>query len=65
MPASPPLALLEGDERQAELQSIAEDLHAVAPRAWVAGIQQVHGVSERVNPTLPLNSWILVQDLMG
>ena len=59
------LALLEGDERQAELQSIAEDLHAVAPRAWVAGIQQVHGVSERVNPTLPLNSWILVQDLMG
>lgn len=59
------LAEMEGDERLAELQSIAEDLHAVAPRAWIAGIQQVHGVSERVNPTLPLNSWILVQDLMG
>lgn len=59
------LATLEGEERVAELQSIAEDLHAIAPRVWVAGIQQVHGISERVNPTLPLNSWILVQDLVG
>lgn len=59
------LAVLEGEERLAELQSIAEDLHAVAPRAWIAGIQQVHGVSDRINPTVPLNSWILIQDLMG
>ena len=56
---------MEGDERLAELQSIAEDLHAIAPRAWVAGIQQMHGYSDRVTPNLPLNFWILVQDLMG
>lgn len=59
------LASLEGEERLAELQSIAEDLHEIAPRAWIAGIQQVHGVSGRVNPNLTLNSWILIQDLVG
>lgn len=59
------LAALDGDERTAELQSIAEDLHALAPRAWVAAVQQVHGVSDAISPNLSLNVFIHFTDLIG
>jgi peptide/nickel transport system substrate-binding protein len=57
------LGTLEGDERTAKLQEIAEALHAAAPRAWVAVVQQVHGLSERVVTDLPLNAYIRIQDV--
>ncbi len=59
------LQALEGEERQAELQAIAEDLHAIAPRAWVAVLEQVHGVSANVAPNLPLNVFIYFTDLVA
>jgi peptide/nickel transport system substrate-binding protein len=57
------LQSLEGEERLALLQSLAEQLHEEAPRAWVAAIQQVHGLSERVTTTLPLNAYIRFHDI--
>lgn len=59
------LASLEGDARLESLQNIAADLHELAPRAWIAGVQQVHGVSDRINPDLPLNSWPLIKDILA
>ena len=59
------LQALSGEERNAELQAIATDLHELAPRAWVAVVQQVHGISERLAPSLPLNVFIHVTDLPG
>jgi peptide/nickel transport system substrate-binding protein len=59
------LAALAGEERAVEIQSIAEDLHALAPRAWVAAVQQVHGISASVSPTLPLNVFISFTDLLA
>lgn len=56
---------LSGEERQAELQAIAEDLHAIAPRAWVAVLEQVHGVSANIAPRLPLNVFIYFTDLVA
>lgn len=57
------LAAAEGEERLTELQAIAEALHAEAPRAWVAAVQQVHGLSERVETDLPLNAYVRFHDL--
>ena len=57
------LATLEGEAREAKLQEIAEALHAEAPRAWVAVIQQVHGLSERVTTALPLNAYVRFNDI--
>ena len=58
------LQTLNGDDRSSALQSIAEDLHALAPRAWVAVVQQVHGISDKLNPNLPLNVFIHFTDLV-
>lgn len=57
------LANMTGEERQAKLQEIAEALHAEAPRAWVAVVQQVHGLSDRVETTLPLNAYIRFNEI--
>lgn len=57
------LSSMEEEARILELQSIAEDLHALAPRAWVAAIQQVHGMSDKVSPDLPLNLFLFLEDL--
>jgi hypothetical protein len=59
------LAALSNDARTTALQSIAEDLHAVAPRCWVAVVQQVHGISDKVAPNLPLNVFIYFTDLLA
>jgi peptide/nickel transport system substrate-binding protein len=59
------LAALQGEERNAEIQSIAEDLHALAPRAWVVVVQQVHGVSGGLTPSLALNVFIRFTDLVS
>ncbi|MEJ7838507.1 MAG: ABC transporter substrate-binding protein [Thermomicrobiales bacterium] len=59
------LSALSGDERNRALQAIAEELHAIAPRAWVAVVQQVHGVSEKLTPALPLNVFIYLTDLVA
>lgn len=59
------LAAMQGDERLAELQAIAEDLHELAPRVWVAAVQQVHGISDSVTPDLPLNAYVRVHDLVS
>jgi peptide/nickel transport system substrate-binding protein len=59
------LSSLEGEERLIALQSIAEDLHELAPRAWVAAVQQVHGISDRITPDLPLNAYPLIGDIIG
>jgi peptide/nickel transport system substrate-binding protein len=58
------VAVLSGEERVAAIQSIAEDLHAVAPRAWVAVVQQVHGISGKLAPRLPLNVFLYFTDLV-
>jgi len=57
------LAALEGEARRAKVQEIAAKLHEAAPRAWVAVVQQVHGLSERVVTDLPLNAYVRFQDL--
>lgn len=59
------LASMQGEERTTELQSIAEDLHALAPRAWVVVVQQVHGISDALTPNLALNVFIRFTDLVG
>ncbi|HYH11370.1 MAG TPA: ABC transporter substrate-binding protein [Thermomicrobiales bacterium] len=59
------LQTLDGEARAAELQSIAEDLHEIAPRVWVAIVQQVHGISDKLAPDLPLNAYVRVQDMVG
>jgi peptide/nickel transport system substrate-binding protein len=59
------LSALDGDARNEALQSIAEDLHALAPRAWVAAVQQVHGISDKITPNLPLNAYVLIKDIIG
>lgn len=59
------LQALDGEARLTELQSIAEDLHAIAPRAWVAVLEQVHGVSGNVTPNLSLNVFIYFTDLVA
>jgi ABC-type transport system substrate-binding protein len=59
------LQALSGEARIAEIQSIAEDLHALAPRAWVAVVQQVHGISANVSPNLPLNVFIYITDMVA
>ncbi len=56
---------MQGDERLAELQAIAEYLHELAPRVWVASVQQVHGISDSVTPDLPLNAYVRVHDLVS
>jgi peptide/nickel transport system substrate-binding protein len=58
------IAVLTGEERVAAIQSVAEDLHAVAPRAWVAVVQQVHGISGKLAPRLPLNVFLYFTDLV-
>lgn len=58
------LAALDGAERNAKLQSIAERLHNdETPRVWVAAVQQVHGLAEVVKPSLPANAYIVFNDL--
>lgn len=57
------LLTLDGEERNAHLQMIAEQLNAEAPRCWVAVVQQVHGLAAGVNTTFPLNAYIRFQDL--
>lgn len=57
------LAGLSGEERLESLQSIVERLHEDAPRVWVAGVQQVHGLAEMVETDLPLNAYILFSDI--
>jgi peptide/nickel transport system substrate-binding protein len=57
------LYLLDGEARVARLQEIAEQLHAEAPRAWVAVIQQVHGLAPNVTTTFPLNAYVRFQDI--
>lgn len=57
------LAGLSGDERVEALQSIAERLHEEAPRIWVAGVQQVHGLAEGVETDFPLNTYVLFDDI--
>lgn len=59
------LQALDGEARLTELQAIAEDLHAIAPRAWVAVLEQVHGVSANITPNLPLNVFIYFTDLVA
>jgi peptide/nickel transport system substrate-binding protein len=58
------LQALDGEARLTELQAIAEELHAIAPRAWVAVLQQVHGISASVAPELPLNVFVSFTDLV-
>lgn len=57
------LLTLDGDARNTRLQEIAEQLNAEAPRAWVAVVQQVHGLAEGVATTFPLNAYIRFQDI--
>lgn len=58
------LAALEGPARNARLQTIAERLHRdEVPRVWVAAVQQVHGLGPSVEADLPLNAYILLEDL--
>lgn len=58
------LAALEGPARDARLQTIAERLHREeVPRVWVAAVQQVHGLGPSVEADLPLNAYILLEDL--
>lgn len=57
------LSTLTGEERAALIQEIAERLHADAPRAWVAGVRQVHGLADFLEPDLPLNAYILLDDV--
>lgn len=59
------LAALDGEARVTALQAITDDLHALAPRAWVAAIQQVHGTSANVQPNLPLNVFAYFTDLLA
>jgi peptide/nickel transport system substrate-binding protein len=59
------LATMDGEARTTELQAIAEDLHALAPRAWVVAVQQVHGVSDAISANLPLNVFIKFTDLVS
>jgi peptide/nickel transport system substrate-binding protein len=58
------LAALPNAERDVALQGIAEELHALAPRCWVAAVQQVHGISDKIAPHLPLNVFIYFTDLV-
>jgi peptide/nickel transport system substrate-binding protein len=57
------LYLLDSEARLVRLQEIAEQLHAEAPRAWVAAIQQVHGLGENVITDFPLNAYVMIQDI--
>jgi hypothetical protein len=59
------LALLSGAERDAKVQSIAERLqNEFVSRAWVAGVQQVHGVASFIDGSkLPQNAYMRFEDL--
>lgn len=58
------LAALEGPERLALLQRLAEQLHREeVPRVWVVAVRQVHGLAENVRSNVPANAYILVEDL--
>ena len=55
---------LTGQERLDLLQSIAERLHEEeTPRAWVAAVQQVHGLAANVETTFPANTYIRFDDI--
>ncbi len=55
---------LTGQERLDLLQSIAQRLHEEeTPRAWVAAVQQVHGLAPNVETTLPANTYIRFDDI--
>lgn len=58
------MATLSGSERTNALQSIANRLqNEHAPRAWVVGVKQVHGLADGVKAALPLNAYVLLTDL--
>lgn len=57
------LYVLDGEEKWTRLQEIAEQLHAEAPRAWVAVIPQVHGLGPNVATDFPLNAYVRIQDI--
>jgi ABC-type transport system substrate-binding protein len=58
------MAQLEGQDKIAALQKIADQLQNVdTPRAWVVGVQQVHGLAAGVKTDLPLNAYILFDDI--
>jgi peptide/nickel transport system substrate-binding protein len=57
------LAALTGDKRVAMIQSIAEELKAKAPRVWVAGVVQVHGITSNVETKLPTNTYVFMDDI--
>jgi len=59
------LANMTGAERDAKIQSIAERLqHEFVSRAWVAGVQQVHGAASFVDGSkLPQNTYVRFEDL--
>lgn len=58
------LANLEGAERVALLQRIAERLHTIeVPRVWVVAVRQAHGLADNVRANLPANAYLLVEDL--
>lgn len=58
------LSTLQGGEKAAALQTIAEELqNEFVPRCWVVGVQQVHGLAAGVETDLPLNAYILFDDI--
>lgn len=58
------MAALEGPAKVAKLQAIADQLQNVdTPRAWVVGVQQVHGLAAGVKADLPLNAYVLFDDI--
>jgi glutathione transport system substrate-binding protein len=58
------MAVLDGEKKITALQKIANDLqNQYTPRAWVVGVQQVHGLAAGVKTDLPLNAYILWEDI--
>lgn len=59
------LAALSGAARDAKLQAVAERLHTqYVPRAWVLGVQQVHGAAPFIDGSrLPANAYLRFEDL--
>jgi len=58
------LATLAGADRATLLQEVATTLHNEhAPRAWVLGVRQVHGLAANLVADFPENLYILAKDL--
>lgn len=58
------MAALDGEEKLKALQKIADQLQNVdTPRAWVVGVQQVHGLADGIKTDLPLNVYIQFDDV--